>query len=232
MPIRSARDGFTLIELLVVVAIIAIIASLLLPAVTQVRAYANTATCGNNMRQLGLAFESIASDDEGRLPWGNFGPSPYPFSWPTAINNLKGGFKMTCPSVKLKAGGNHYTGNMQVLSRRNFGMGPFSQVTTGELRSDLVVLFDGGQSGSGSAYPSSENMGTTFYFADNPSLSASMKNDAPLNWGNNGAFRIYNRHAGGKRANYLFGDWHVECRQPDEFTNGDFRIPSRGRKYW
>jgi prepilin-type N-terminal cleavage/methylation domain-containing protein len=62
------RHAFTLIELLVVISIIAILASMLLPAVSLVREAANGARCQANLRQIATGMVAYAGDWEGNLP--------------------------------------------------------------------------------------------------------------------------------------------------------------------
>lgn len=71
---RQNGHAFTLIELLVVISIIAILASLILPALARARARAQASLCLNNTRQLGLAWMVYADDHNGLLAY-NLGRS-------------------------------------------------------------------------------------------------------------------------------------------------------------
>ena len=98
-----ARHSFTLIELLVVVAIIAILAAMVLPALSSAREKARQGICMNNLRQIGLAMLMYAQESDGEhLPYDPQGYWAAP-STEEHIDGNKGAYYWLYPSYIKKS---------------------------------------------------------------------------------------------------------------------------------
>ena len=194
---RTHRSGFTLIELLVVVAIIAILAALLLPALASANDSAKRIVCLSNLRQLGYVYHLYTQDNNNRLPSdAMLGKSNYrAVADPLGLPGFFGGYVQTnrlwlCPVGRksLEAFGDNYAWS----------------------RAQNVI----GTGGSDAAFA---KMSSTFVVWDNYCYaSPSIFGGPEITGGPNVLPQTlwYYPHSKGKRVDRLYLDGHVENWRP------------------
>ncbi len=150
--------GFTLVELLTVMSVVGVLAALLLPAVSQMRNKAKSATCLSNLRQLAIGVQGYAAENNATYPQGVTSDNK---TWvdrtiPYLGQNTRGKTVWLCPSAPLPIDSNNLSmyGNSYAFSySMNDGLAFTPNDGSARVRtfavtfpSEVILIADGTQS--------------------------------------------------------------------------------------
>ena len=216
------KKQFTLIELLVVIAIIAILAAMLLPALSAARERARSSNCTSNLKNLGLALSMYADANKDFNPriCDTLGDS---FQWkkrlevngciPALGKGQAGIFE--CPSQS--GSGSLKATETIVATQHGYGMWKINEyndswMLTGEVRcftkTGVIRYPSKDNKGSGSTQKLSPSDFTFLLDSYHPTYDRSVYNISRNESGSVGTEKVNLLH--GKKANSLMGDGHVE----------------------
>ncbi|MFA6101577.1 MAG: prepilin-type N-terminal cleavage/methylation domain-containing protein [Victivallaceae bacterium] len=211
------KQRFTLIELLIVVAIIAILAALLLPALNKARDKAKEIKCANNLKQMGLVFNNYVMDNmEYYVPYAYGSKYPGTYYWNQTLQSLYPDAKLSwttansilmCPSAEVSGG------------RSNPGYGVLTYGVCNWLPNPQVAPWTGGTDAPPARLSQiKKNISKTMVLSDSwhkntPAYGFNMISVMSTYWS------IFAPRHGLTNANMLFVDGHVNKKNAIKFNS-------------